>query len=343
MLQTSVEVGRGGLPGVFGHMPERDSRKKEIKKVMQKEPFFLAEGIVGRGEAMRKVLEQIRQFAASDASVLIYGETGTGKELLARVLHSAGPRADGPFVRISCSEIPEGLMETHLFGYARGAFTGAGEDRPGLFESADRGTVFLDDIADIPLHIQVKLLRAVDNREFTRIGDRVSRKSDFRLVSAVSRDMYELIREGRFREDLAFRLRGVTIRVPPLRERTEDIPLLADYFVRNCKPGMRISDDVCDILTDYLWPGNVRQLKNLMEYTATVCRTDTITRRDIPAGFGDGVKSADMPDLKKLTRDNVLGALKESGWNRSAAARLLGCSRSTLYRKAGEFRLFDLM
>ncbi|MEZ4526033.1 MAG: sigma-54 dependent transcriptional regulator [Desulfobacterales bacterium] len=248
---------------------------------MQEKQTSLTEEMIGAGAAMQEVFRLLRQFADSDANVLVTGETGTGKELLAQILHKAGPRAAGPFVRVSCNEIPESLMETQLFGCAKGAFTGAEADRAGYFEAADRGTVFLDEIADIPLHIQAKFLRVADTGEFTRIGERIVRKTDIRIVSACNTDLAELIRAGKFREDLGFRLKGLTIRVPPLRERREDIPLLTEYFLKKFsqKKTLRICDEVHEFFSAHSWPGNVRQLKNVLEDMRQLCAKDVIALR----------------------------------------------------------------
>lgn len=312
---------------------------------MQEKQTSLTEEMIGAGAAMQEVFRLLRQFAESDANVLVTGETGTGKELLAQILHKAGPRAAGPFVRVSCNEIPESLMETQLFGCAKGAFTGAAADRAGYFEAADRGTVFLDEIADIPLHIQAKFLRVADTGEFTRIGERIVRKTDIRIVSACNTDLAELIRAGKFREDLGFRLKGLTIRVPPLRERREDIPLLTEYFLKKFsqKKTLRICDEVHEFFSAHSWPGNVRQLKNVLEYASVVCKGDVIALQDLPDGFGNSRDRPGKALKKNLTKKSVLAALEETEGNRSTAARRLGCSRSTLYRKMEEYRIGDVI
>jgi DNA-binding NtrC family response regulator len=300
-------------------------------------------------ETMKKVMELVVQVAKGRAPVLIAGETGTGKELVARALHEQGPRKKGPFVAVNCSAFSPGLLESELFGHARGAFTGAERTRHGLFAAADGGTLFLDEIGELPLDFQPKLLRVVQEGEFRRVGETQPAKVDVRILTATARDLKAEVDAGRFREDLYYRLAVVEIRTPPLRERREDIPLLARYFIdriaaREGRPAPEFSAEALSILKNYDWPGNVRELENLMEKTMIFCRGTEISL----AGFPWEVRrhsrnsSGDISLRKanrRLEEEYIRKALAATGGNRTQAARLLEISLRGLLYKIKEFKI----
>ncbi len=240
-------------------------------------------GIVGQSPALEQILRTVEQVAPTDISVLIIGESGTGKELVAQAIHELSPRRHQPFVVVNAGAIPEGLIESELFGHEKGAFTGAVGTRKGYFELADGGTIFLDEIGEMPLETQVRLLRILEGREFIRVGGSVPRKVDVRVVAATNKDLGDMVRKGEFREDLYYRLNAVKIQVPPLRERKEDIPLLVNYFARQFCADNRIdfegfTDDAMDLMMEYPWPGNVRELKNLVESVIVMEKGHRINR-----------------------------------------------------------------
>ncbi len=295
---------------------------------------FRAEGIVGASHEMREVYEQIAQVAPTDATVLILGETGTGKELVARAIHYASNRAAAPFVRVHCAALPESLVESELFGHVRGAFTGAVRDRQGRFEAAHGGTLFLDEIGDVAPGVQVKLLRVLQEQEFERVGDTRPIRVNVRLIAATHRDLATMVANGRFREDLYYRLNVFPIYVPPLRNRPSDIPLLANHFLRlyGERGGRRvtaISTEALQRLLSHTWPGNVRELENTIERAVLVCEGDTIEPRhlppvlqalpSIPEPAGGGLAA----QVAALERRLILDALRTTGGRIAPAARLL--------------------
>ncbi|MCG3133626.1 MAG: Anaerobic nitric oxide reductase transcription regulator NorR [Planctomycetes bacterium] len=303
--------------------------------------------MVGRSPAMRELARKIRVAAASDVTVVLLGETGTGKDLAARTIHDAGPRAAGPFVAVNCSAIPETLLESELFGHAKGAFTGAVADAPGRFELADGGTLFLDEVGEISPLVQVKLLRALESREIERIGDGRTRRVDVRLVAATHRDLASLVAEGRMREDFYYRLRVFPLRLPPLRDRREDIPALAAHLLDQLRERSRrapsgFTRDAMRALADAPWPGNVRQLRNAVEYAAAVAEGPRIDAGDLPpdlAGAGPALAAPSAAPSSR-TRDELLAneaarALAATGGRVSDAAARLGISRVTLWRRLG--------
>jgi len=308
--------------------------------------------IIGQSDAINDVREMVRRVAQLPSTVAIHGESGTGKELVARAIHQLSDRREKPFVAINCGGIPETLLESELFGHKRGAFTGAHEDKEGLFVVADGGTLFLDEIGEMPLSLQVKLLRVLDNNEVMAVGGTRAVKVDVRIISATNRDLEQMAKEGAFREDLYYRLNVIPITVPPLRIRAGDIPLLAHYFVREhgVKLGrdeLTISDEAMRALCNYPWPGNVRELGNVMERAVALCRGDTIEVTDLPQNVHDLAASgaaqdvATLPpggvDLENLIADiemNLIDqALQKSKFSQKKAAELLGLtSRSLRYR-----------
>lgn len=307
--------------------------------------------LVGKSRAMQEVFRLIEEVAKSDATVLIEGESGTGKELVARAIHHRSARAAGPFVAVNCSALAESVLESELFGHVKGAFTGAVRDKRGRFESAAGGTVFLDEIGDISQAIQLKLLRVLQERTIERVGDEESIRVDIRVVSATNRPLADLVAEGQFRNDLYYRLRVVPIELPPLRSRRDDVPILADHFIRRFaeqtgRPVTGIDETALGLMLDYAWPGNVRELENVIEYAFVKVREGSIQSQHLPPELRECVlassKSTPQPQPIRrgdLTFDAVEDALAQSGWNISKAARRLQISRTTLYKRIKQFGL----
>ena len=287
--------------------------------------------------------------AGSSASVLILGESGTGKELVARAIHYNSPRANGPFVAVHCSALVETLLESELFGHVKGAFTGATYTKVGRFELADRGTIFLDEIGEISPAIQLKLLRVLQEKEFERVGESKPHRVDVRVVAATNKDLWGLVREGRFRDDLYYRLKVVTIDLPPLRERRDDIPLLAEHFVEkfNREMGKKIlggTKEAMAALMAYSWPGNIRELENSIEHAFVLCKGRWFTLEDLPPEIAKSEPSdptvvAEPPADEDAERLRILETLKAAGDRPTEAARRLGISRTTLWRKLKKFQI----
>ncbi len=308
-------------------------------------------GLVGSSEPMRRVVEQIRKVAATDATVLVLGESGTGKELVARAIHDAGPRRGGPFVSVSCAAIPEGLLESELFGHERGAFTGAVKRKLGRFELADGGTLFLDEVGEIPPSIQVKLLRVLQERRIERVGGEGSIDVDVRLVSATNRDLGRMVAEGRFREDLYYRLDVVGLRLPPLRDRPGDVEELARVFLARAAPRIGravrgFTPEALELLRRHRWPGNVRELQNLVEQALVFAEGPEVRAEDLPEGLRRGPPAPmppaagdrPLPDvLDDLERQLVLAAMEKAHGVKAEAARLLGIKPSALYYKLEKY------
>jgi DNA-binding NtrC family response regulator len=298
-------------------------------------------GFVGASRAMQDVYELVRRAAGSAFPVLVTGESGTGKELVARALHELSARS-GRFVAVNCAALPENLLESELFGHERGAFTGADRDKPGLFEAAHRGTLFLDEVTELPASLQPKLLRALEDSEVRRLGATHARTFDVRVVTATNRDLDQLVAAGRFRDDLYWRLHVLHVHVPSLRERSADIPLLAEHFLA----GRPTTQDTMAVLTAYPWPGNVRELRNALERAATLADTREIGVADLPPRIRDAggaaIRIADASrrslPLRELERAYIHEVLRQTGGNKSRAADILGLDRKTLYRKLDEYR-----
>jgi two-component system, NtrC family, response regulator HydG len=312
---------------------------KELRGLLSSDEGF--EGIIGRTPAMLDVYALIRNAAASDAPIIIYGESGTGKELVANAVHHVGIRSKGPFVKVSCAALNESLLESELFGHVKGAFTGADRDRSGRFESANKGDLFLDEIGDIPLSTQVRLLRVLQEKEVERVGDHRPIAIDARIIAATHRDLPRMCREGAFREDLYYRLNVIPIRVPPLRERRDDIPLLIDHFVRTArirteKPIRGVTEEAMRLLVVHTWPGNIRELINVVEYAFVVCHDELIAPGHLPAIPGHKGRSNILRDISRVDdydkRDKLIRVLKETAGNRREAADRLGISRVTLWK-----------
>ena len=307
------------------------------------------EGIIGESGQMQEVLSLVKRVAPSDASVLIRGESGTGKELIARAIHHASPRAAGPLVKVNCAALPEGLLESELFGHEKGAFTGATSARKGRFELADGGSIFLDEIGDLPLHLQVKLLRVLQEREFERVGSSRPQPVNVRLLAATHRHLEALVREGRFRDDLYYRIDVVTITLPPLRERREDLPLLIDHFLRrlaakNGKAIRGLTREARDALLRYDYPGNVRELENLIERAVVLTRGDVIALADLPLTLQDPATepSADgglATAVERLERRMIRDALAAADGVQTRAAEQLRISERVLRYKLNKYGL----
>jgi two-component system, NtrC family, response regulator HydG len=297
-----------------------------------------------RSESFRRVLDLASRVAPFDSSVLIGGETGTGKEVLARYIHRRSHRAAGPFVAVNCAALPETLLESELFGHKAGSFTGAVRDRVGLFEQAEKGTVFLDEIGDITPATQLKILRVLQEREILRVGESRPRRIDVRVIAATNRNLQEAMRQGRFREDLYYRLRVIEIEIPPLRDRAEDILPLAQYFVRQFagrlkRPGLRMDATCLDYVQRYSWPGNVRELENTVERAAVLCPDALIIPEHLPLHLIQSALAApeaadsSAASLADLEARHIDAVLRQTGGNRTHAARILGISTITLWRK----------
>lgn len=292
------------------------------------------------------LLELARRVAKVDSTVLITGESGVGKERVARLIHDGSSRPDGPFVAINCGAVPESLLESELFGHARGAFTGATQDRAGIFEAAHGGTLLLDEIGEVPPAMQVKLLRTLQEREVRRVGENKNRKVDVRVLAATNRDLPAEVHAGRFRQDLFYRLRVVELRVPPLRERREDVLALARTFLRNAAERMRrkvtaITPAAANQLVRYGWPGNVRELENAIERAVVLARGSRIDVDDLPEGVGLAIPSTyapgDVRPLQDVERDYILAVVRANRGNKAAAAAQLKIGTATLYRKLRQY------
>jgi DNA-binding NtrC family response regulator len=321
-------------------------------------------GLIGRSPAMERIFRLVENLEHSEATVLLTGESGTGKEILANAIHSRSPRRGHPFVAVNCGALPGELLESELFGHVRGAFTGAVRDRAGRFEVAAGGTLFLDEVGDLPLPLQVKLLRVLQERTFERVGESRPRTSDARIVAATNIDLRRAVHEGRFREDLYYRLRVVPIEIPPLRARREDIEPLATFLLARvgARQGraLRFSPDALRFMLDHPWPGNVRELENTLEYAVAVCKGQTILPEDLPgevgaepqeparaftavvtsaSGAADPAGDTRLPDAQAIDAARIRGALEACRWRRHEAARVLGISRTTLWRRMRELGL----
>jgi len=316
----------------------KDEQIAKLSSILKGRDHF--HGILGRSRPMQRVFGLIADAAQSEAPIIIYGESGTGKELVAEAVHRLGRRKDGPFVKVNCAALTESLLESELFGHVKGAYTGAYRMRQGRFELAHRGDIFLDEIGDIPLSMQVKILRVLQEKEFERVGDSKPIRTDVRVISATHRDLTQLIRKHLFREDLFYRLNVIPIRLPPLRERAEDLPLLVEHFLEEnrLKTGKNISNisrGAMDRIMAYQWPGNVRELVSALEYAFVVCRTNSIESGNLPDSVL-GAFTAAVPDRAIRSAadcEAITQALRKTGGKKSEAARLLGISRQALWKK----------
>jgi DNA-binding NtrC family response regulator len=334
------------------------SRRIEAENINLHEQLdqkFGLENIVGQSPAMLQVFDVIQQVAPTRATVLISGETGTGKELVAHAIHNLSPRKNGPFVAVHAAALSSTLLESELFGHEKGAFTGAVERRIGRFEAADGGTLFFDEVSEVDPAMQVKLLRVLEERAFERVGGTRTIQVDVRLVAATNKDLKKLVSEGKFRDDLYYRLSVVTIHLPPLRQRRQDIPLLVQAFIRHCsaenaKPVREITAEAVNTLMAYDWPGNVRELRNTIEQMVVLARGERLTLRDVPAAIRGGadltkisvVRPGTTMTVEEAERQLIVQALKETDGNRTRAAQRIGMSRRTLHRKLKKYGLESL-
>ncbi len=316
------------------------SEMHDLRRMLDNKAQF--HDLVGKSKSMLEIYRLIQDIANVNMTTLIEGETGTGKELVARAIHSSGARKDKPFIAVNCAGLTDSLLTSQLFGHRRGAFTGAIEDHKGVFEAADGGTLFLDEIGEIPMNVQTTLLRVLQEREVTRVGDNKPRKVDVHLIAATNRNLVEEVDKGSFRSDLLYRIRVARLNTPPLRERNEDIPLLVSALLTKKraatgKPVQGISNPALRILLDYSWPGNVRELENVVEYAVLRCHNDMINLQDLPpeltgATGNDGINSHGQLRPNN-PRQQILDALEQSQGSRIKAAKLLGISRATFYRR----------
>jgi two-component system response regulator HydG len=300
------------------------------------------QGIIGKSISMRRVFDLIKSAAPSEAPVVIYGESGTGKELVAAAIHRLGPRSKGPFITVNCAALSESLLESELFGHVKGAFTGADRTRVGRFEAASNGDIFLDEIGDLPLSTQVKMLRVLQEKEIEKVGDYHPVAVDVRILAATNKDLNRLMEEGGFREDLYYRIGVIPIYLPPLRERREDIPLLIDTFINRVRIKSRkqisgMNREALELLTGYDWPGNVRELINVIEYAFVLCTGGEIMPSHLPGTLAGrsqplSAKQSAYSNNRGDEKERLLEALKRSGGNKSEAARNLGISRVTLWK-----------
>ena len=363
-IESAVEALRKGAYDYITKPFANDHLKSVVRNALEKKALFHEnrflrrelrdkyrfENIIGNCDAIEKVFRVMEKVARTDSSVMISGESGTGKELVARDIHFNSERAAKRFLPINCGALPENLLESELFGYKRGAFTGAGQDKIGLLKAADKGTIFFDEIGDMPLPLQVKLLRAIQERECYPLGSNDPVSFDVRIICASNKDLDREVREGRFREDLLYRINVITIQLPALRERKDDIPLLANYFLRKYeKPlgrtAMRFSKGAMRLLINYPWPGNVRELENTVERSAILAETDVIHTHDLPeklhnvaAAAVASAQTAGMT-LEELEREHLRRVLNEVKGDKVKASQTLGIHLSTLYRKVQRYRL----
>jgi len=323
----------------------------ELRRQLDKRYGF--EEIIGHSSAMQRIFDTLRQVSSSSATVLILGESGTGKELVARAIHTNSTRKDQPFVAVNCAALSQGLIESELFGHMKGAFTGAISTKEGVIVYADGGTLFLDEVGDMPLETQAKLLRVLETREVQPVGGNTTRKVDIRLVAATNRDLRAAVADGSFREDLLFRLQVVTVELPPLRQRTGDIPMLIDHFIgelaaEHGREVRGITPEARAVLVRYDWPGNVRELRNAIENMVLLTRSDVIDVEDVPEhvkqATGSGSRTAGSYELagrtlNEVERDLIEANLELAEGNRQKAAKVMGIGERTLYRKLKEYGL----
>ena len=355
-VETAVESMKAGAtdfllkPFSLDHLMQVVYKALEMRALREENRQLKAElgrryefdNIIGRSPAMQEIFDTIERVAPTRATVLLAGESGVGKDLVARAIHFHSPRRDRPLVKINCSAIPENLMESELFGYEKGAFTGANTSKPGKFEQADTGTVFLDEIGDVPGQIQVKLLRILQEREFERLGSNATRHIDVRVIAATNQDLRAALEQGTFREDLYYRLNVVPLNIPALRERKVDIPFLANHFVKKLAPdtGCRvesITDAAMEKLMAYHWPGNVRELENVIERSLVMAQGDALDAADIKLESAPRIKPQNethfLPEgmsLDTYEQEIIREALRRADGNKSQAARLLGLTRNAL-------------
>jgi two-component system response regulator PilR (NtrC family) len=364
-LDTAIDAFRKGAvdyilkPIVLEDLERKLIRIIENKHLMREIRYLRQEisnevgtfPLLGKSQAMKSVLELIEKVAPTRSNVLIKGETGTGKELVARAVHHFGVTKDRPFVALNCSGLQESLLESELFGHKKGAFTGADRNKAGFFEVANDGTIFLDEISEMPVALQSKLLRVLEEREYYPVGSTVSLPMKARIITATNKNLKELIQDGQFREDLFFRISVFEIEIPPLRDRRSDIPLLADHFVRKYNKEMNrqilgITSECVRVLMMYDWPGNVRELRNIIERAMILCEDQYIGLEHIPPQItGQSLPKVEIDNLRAATRSferaHIIQVLTDCHWNKEEAARRLDINPSTLYRKLAELEIVN--
>lgn len=328
---------------------EKDHQIEAFRRALSTEDGF--HGILGKSASMRQIYELIKNAAYSDAPVIVYGESGTGKELVTEAIHAESPRSAKPLVKVNCAALTESLLESELFGHVKGAFTGAYAHRQGRFEAAHSGYIFLDEIGDLPLSTQVKLLRVLEDKVIERVGDNKPVQVDVRIITATNRNLQELVRQGSFRQDLYYRINVVPIHLPPLRQRPEDIPLLADHFfqrikLKTGKPLKGITPEAMEALTSYSWPGNIRELKSVFEYAFVACAQGMIQPNHLlpqifqsPIPQDSRAGAGDAPVKDEQVKQELVRALQQSGGNQSEAARILGVSRVTVWNRMKKYSI----
>ncbi|MHC4982733.1 MAG: sigma-54-dependent transcriptional regulator [Planctomycetota bacterium] len=343
------------LRTVVARLAELTAQRREIHRLREQlDEKYGFENIMGHSPAMLGILETVRRVAPADLPVLILGESGTGKELLANAIHSNSRRADKRFVTINCAGLSETLLEDELFGHVKGAYTGAASERAGRFEYADGGTMFLDEIGDMPPEMQAKLLRVLENGEVVRVGSNAPRRVNVRIISATNTDLADRVSKKSFREDLYFRIKGATISIPPLRERPEDIPVLIDHFIKQANKAhgrtvKGIGAEARRVLMSYPWPGNVRQLRNVLENMIVLAAGEKLSVEDLPGeiyrppGQAAGAQLSGLAgiSIEKAEKELIRNTLKMVSGNREQAANILGIGERTLYRKIKEYGLKD--
>jgi len=316
----------------FRDLSEIESIRKDVSSAGN---FF---GIIGRGKAMQDIFSLIEEIADSDATVLIQGESGTGKELVANAIQATSKRKSKPFVKVNCAVFPETLLASELFGHIKGAFTDAFKDRIGRFELANEGSIFLDEIAEMPLQTQVQLLRVLQEGTFERVGESITRKADVRVIAATNLKINEALKINKLREDLYYRLNVIPIVIPPLRERREDIPYLVNSFIKEySKVYNKVIDDIednaLDVLMNYDWPGNVRELENVIEYVIVRSKNETIRLENLPSSIGSSINNENrVSEFKRENPSELLQLLEKHKWNKTKVAEELGIGRTTLWR-----------
>ena len=327
---------------------EKKETMREVQTLRRRLKQLGSSDLIAQSAGMRKVIELVEKVAPSKASVSISGESGTGKEVVARAVHNLSLRRDKPFIAINCASIPATLIESEIFGHERGAFTGADQRRPGVFELAHGGTLFLDELGEIPVDLQAKLLRVLEESRLRRLGGKVELEVDVRVLCATNRDLKQEIKNGRFREDLYFRLNVFQIHLPPLRERREDVPILVQHFVDkfrgdSAKRVSGVHPEAMEVLKNYEWPGNIRELRNAVERAVILCDGELITREHLPpdmAGKGPERHTFRLPfglSLDAVEREYILGSLQRNGNNKARTAEVLGVSEKTLYNKLNRY------
>lgn len=324
------------------HLVAHQDLVEENISLRQKiEDRHLFEGIIAKSPGMLRIFELIKTVAPTTATVMIFGKTGTGKEMVARAIHLQSPRREGPFIAVSCASLPESLLESELFGHEKGSFTGAIERKKGKFEAADKGTLFLDEIGEINANTQIHLLRALEEKKITRVGGNEEIDVDVRVIAATNKDLRAMVKQGTFREDLFYRLNVVSIQLPPLKERREDILPLAEHFLRkfskdNDKTVKRFSPEVIEFIMNHPWPGNVRELENMIEHGVILAKNKEIRMADLPQEFCQPVAPRGKT-IEDVTKSHILQVLDETKGNISEAAKILGIQRMTLYNKLKKY------